>query len=261
MKNLIIKLTLIAVLVVACNTAMAEFVDDPLLCVLMHCDETIQDYWLITPDDNSTGRSANDPILDMTNEVRDVIDLATVPTLMPDSPEGGSYFSFDGTNDSMILYPGWLGGTSVVCDFSFRFRNPPDIPGFPFDGLASCQAFTCFLSTQDGAAPHISVMVEQNYMVHSPTALETNTWYDVIIVIYENNVTIKVNGSAYTELSPWPLPGYTTPLTVGCFLRGDFLANNAGFLDGDMDEIRIGNLPEPFMFGFIGLLGLFVLRK
>jgi len=259
MKNLIIKLSLIAALVVACNTATA-FTDYSELYVLMHCDATNQAAWLTTPDDNSSGRAANECILDMAVDAM-VVDVTTEPVLTPGSPEGGEYFDFDGVNDTIYCNPGWLGGDSVVCDFSFRFRSASDIPGFPFDGLASCQSFTCFLSTQDGAAPHISVMVEQNYMVHSPTALETNTWYDVIIVIYENNVTIKVNGSAYTELSPWPLPGYTTPLTVGCFLRGDFLANNAGFLDGDMDEIRIGNLPEPFMFGFIGLLGFFIIRR
>ena len=104
-------------------------------------------------------------------------------------------------------------------------------------------------------------MVQQNYMVHSPITLETNTWYDVVITIIEDYVSITVKGSKYTELSPWAFPSFETPLTVVCFLRSDFLAANAGFLDGDMDEIRIGNIPEPFTFGFIGLLGLLVLRR
>ena len=259
MKKLIIKLSLIAILVVACNTASAVFIDSSNLQVLMHCDETTQDYWLITPDDNSSGRAVNECILDMAIDLSD-IDPATEPTLMPDSPVGGSYFSFNGSNSTIYCEPGWLGGDSVVCDFTFRFRSPPDIPGFPFDGLASCQSFTCFLST-DGAPPHISLMVEQNYMVHSPITLHSNIWYHIGVTIVSNDVSITVNGSTFTETSPHPFPSYLTPLTMGCFLRGDFLAAGAGFLDGDMDEIAIGSIPEPFTFGFIGLLGLLAFRK
>ena len=258
MKNLIIKLSLIAALVVACNTATA-FTDNTSLQVLMHCDATNQTYWLTTPDDNSSGRAANECILDKAVGSF-AFDRTTQPILTPGSPAGGSYFSFDGVNDSIYYNPGWLGGDSVVCDFSFRFRSAPDIPGFPYDGLASCQAFTCFLST-DGAPPHISIMVEQNYMVHSPIELVPDTWYDIEVSIVNNDVSITVDGSKYTELSPWPLPGWTTPLTVGCFLRADFVAAGAGFLDGDMDEIRIGNIPEPFTFGLIGLLGFFIIRR
>ena len=260
MKNLIIKLSLIAAMVVACNTAMAVFTDNPELQVLMHCNATNQAAWLTTPDDNSSGRPANEPILDMAND-SSVVDTDTEPIMTPGSPAGGSYFSFDGVNDSIYCEPGWLGGDSVVCDFTFRFSNPPDNPSFPFDGLASCQSFTCFLSVQNGASPHISLMVHQNYMVNSPIALVPDTWYDVSVRIVDNNVKITVDGSASTELSPYPLPDFTGPLTMGCFLRADFLAAGAGFLDGDMDEIRVGNVPEPFTFGLIGLLGLLVLRK
>ena len=259
MKNLIIKLSLIAAMVVACNTASAVFTDNTELQVLMHCDATNQAYWLTTPDDNSSGRPANEPILDMAND-SSVVDTDTEPIMTPGSPAGGSYFSFDGVNDSIYCEPGWLGGDSVVCDFTFRFRSPPDIPGFLFDGLASCQSFTCFLST-DGAPPHISLMVEQNYMVHSPITLHSNIWYHIGVTIVSNDVSITVNGSTFTETSPWPFPSYLTPLTMGCFLRGDFLAAGAGFLDGDMDEIAIGSIPEPFTFGFIGLLGLLAFRK
>jgi len=266
MKSFLIKLSLIATLVVACNTAMAEFTDEALLKALLHCDETNQmDYWLITPDDNSSGRTANEPILDKAIGGDDIVDVTTEPTLMPDSPEGGSYFSFDGTNDSIYLIPGWSGGDSVVCDFSFRFFTPPVTPGYPFAGLVTCQSFTCFLSTGTDHGginlPHISVMVESNDMIHSPVVLETNTWYNVVITIVNDEVRIIVNGSAYTKQSGWSLPSYVGPMRIGCFPRADFLQNDAGFLDGDMDEIRIGNVPEPFTFGLIGLLGLIVFRR
>ena len=119
MKKLIIKLTLIAIIVVACNTAMAVFPDGPLLQVLMHCDETNQAAWLTTPDDNSRGRLTNECILDMDIQWTGTNTL-TEPTLMPDSPKGGSYFSFDGTNDSICVNPGWLGGDSLLCDLSSK---------------------------------------------------------------------------------------------------------------------------------------------
>ncbi len=253
MKNLIIKLSLIAILVIACNTAMAVFTDNTKLQVLMHCDETNQAYWLTTPDDNSSGRAANEPILDKCNCIIAYDkDITTQPIMTPGSPAGGSYLKFDGVNDSITCDPGWLGGDSLVCDFSFRFRNAVG----EYTGLVSCQSFTCFLSQQGGSAPHISLMVDQNVMINSPITLVPNTWYDVSVRIVNDNVKITVDGSTYEEHSGWPFPGYTGWITVGYFRR-----DISGFLDGDMDEIRIGNVPEPFTFGLIGLLGLLAWRK
>ncbi len=33
------------------------------------------------------------------------------------------------------------------------------------------------------------------------------------------------------------------------------------FFYGDLDEIRVGNIPEPITFGLIGLLGFFIIRR
>ena len=254
MKNLIIKLSLIAAMVVACNTAMAVFTDNTSLQVLMHCDETNQAVWLTTPDDNSSGRAANEPILNL-NIFYDATNVLTEPTLMPGSPVGGSYFSFDGVDDSINILPGWLGGDSVVCDFTFRYRSLPQPPSDTYTALVACDAFTCFIS-QDGGAPHISLMVQVNYMVNSPITLDSNTWYDVRVSIVNDDVSITVNGSTYTEHSGAAFPDMVSPMAAGYYLR-----SGQRYLDGDMDEIRIGNIPEPFTFGFIGLLGLIALRK
>ncbi len=258
MKNLIIKLSLIAALVVACNTATA-FTDNTSLYVLMHCDETNQAAWLTTPDDNSSGRAANEPILDMAiGGLSSTIDVTTQPIMTPGSPKGGEYFAFDGVNDSIICDPGWRGGDNAVCDFSFKCNTLPGAGDF--DGLVTCQAFSCFL--WGAAGPAISVMVEQNVMIFSPVVIAADTWYDVQVSIINpesgggSDVSITVNGSTYTEHAGWALPGWTGPMTMGYFLR-----DSANFLDGDMDEIRVGNIPEPFTFGLIGLLGLLVLRK
>jgi len=255
MKNLIIKLALIAALVVACNTALAVFVDDPLLQVLMHFYETNQAVWLTTPDANSSGRLNNVPLLNAGIFYPFATNVLTEPTLMPDSPKGGSYFSFDGIDDSINIEPGWLGGDSVVCDFSFRYRSLPQDTD-PYTALVACDAFTCFLTIMDSGLPHISLMVQVNVMIQSPIELNADTWYDVIITIVEDNVSITVNGSKYTEHSAHPFPDMVSPLSAGYYLR-----QGNRYLDGDMDEIRIGNIPEPFTFGFIGLLGLLVLRK
>ena len=101
-------------------------------------------------------------------------------------------------------------------------------------------------------------MVESNVMINSPTVLALDTWYDVRVTIDKNNlVSITVDGYTYTEHSAHPFPNYTDdPLIMGYHAR-----DWNRFLDGDMDEIRIGNVPEPFTFGLIGLLGLLALRK
>ena len=258
MKNLIIKLSIIAILIVACNTAMAVFTDNPEVQVLMHCDVTHTDQigWKTTPDDNSSGRAANEPVLNKCHcPLEWNIDNATLPTLMSGSPKGGDYFSFDGIADSIYCRPGWRGGDTLVCEFSFRFRSLPVANDFM--GLVSCRTFTCFLSMQ-GGSPHISLMVESNVMINSPTVLALDTWYDVRVTIDKNNlVSITVDGYTYTEHSAHPFPNYTDdPLIMGYHAR-----DWNRFLDGDMDEIRIGNVPEPFTFGLIGLLGLLALRK
>jgi len=253
MKNLVIELSLIAVLVVACNTAMAEFVDDPLLCVLMHCDETNQAAWLTTPDDNSSGRLTNECILDMNIQWTGTNTL-TEPTLMPDSPKGGSYFSFDGTNDSICVNPGWLGGDSLLCDLSFKANS--FAPAGEYDVLAGCNdTWVCFLSMQFGI-PHVSLMLSMIIMIDSPVEIIAGEWNDVSISVVDDNVSITVNGDTYTEHSTVPFPTSASILAVGYNLRG-----GDRYLDGDMDEIRIGSVPEPFTFGLIGLIGLLALRK
>ncbi len=257
MKNMIVKLMLIAIVAVACNSAMAVFEDYPELQVLMHCDEVNEDEWVTTPDDNSSGREANVPILNLSIYYPPLVaDDLTIPTLMPDSPKGGSYFNFnfdDGTNDSINLDPGWRGGVTLVCDFSFRYYSLPPLPSDPYIALVSCDAFTCFLTTMENKPPHVSVMIKQNVMIQSPITVESNTWYDVGIRIINDDVSITINGSTYTEHSAFPFPDMTSPLGIGYFVRG-----GNRYLEGDMDEIEIGNIPEPFTFGFIGLLGLLI---
>ena len=256
MKNLIIKLSLIAAMVIACNTATA-FTDGAGVQALMHCDATNQAVWLTTPDDNSSGRVANECILDMSNAYSG-IDLATQPTMMPNSPISGNYFSFDG-NDTINLNPGWAGGNAVVCDFSFRYSA---LPG-PTTYSALISAFpviTCFLTT-DGGFPRVAVMVAQNSIHYSSVELAIDTWYNVrcsINLDNPNEVSITVDGTTDTEIG-FTFQNTPAKIVLGYDFRGGPVANQR--FTGDMDEVRIGTIPEPFTFGLIGLLGLLVLRK
>jgi len=252
---------------------MAVFTDSPLLQVLMHCDETVQDYWLITPDDNSSGREANEPVLDRTNPFdEEDINSDTVPTLMPDSPKGGSYFNFNyenGTNDSIYCNPGWLGGYNIVCEFSFRWLGLPTSvgqPGVPDDryaALVCCGPWTVFLNSVNYASPHIALMIEQNYMYKSTATLESNTWYDVKVTVIWDEITISINGATETDTSAFSLLDKASPLTIGYDYRYTHptLPGRGRFFYGDMDEIKIGIAPEPVTFGFIGLLGFLIIRR
>ena len=255
MKNLIIKLSLIAALVVACNTAMA-LTDGAGVQVLMHCDATNQiPSWLTTPDDNSSGRTANECILDMAKSYSG-IDLTTQPTMMPNSPISGNYFSFDG-NDSINLEPGWAGGAAIVCDFSFRYSGSPGQYGAL---ISAFPVITCFLTT-DGGFPRIAVMVAQNSIHYSSVNLAVDTWYNVRCSINLNNpneVSITVDGTTDTEIG-YPFQNTPARIVLGYDYRGAPIAGQE--FTGDMDEIRIGTIPEPFTFGLIGLLGLLVIRR
>jgi len=254
MKNLIIKLSLIAALVVACNTAMAVFTDGPGVQALMHCDATNQGpTWLTTPDDNSSGRAANECVLDMWIDFA-TKDTITEPTLMPGSPKGGGYFEFDGVRDSICLAnPGWLGGDSLLFECSFKADS--FAPAGQYDVLAGCRdTWVCFLANQDGT-PHIALMLQQSVIFHSPVEIIAGVWNDISVSVVNLEVKITVNGSTYTEATPlWP--EFPSILAVGYDLR-----NGTDYFTGDMDEILIGNIPEPFTFGLIGLLGFFIIRR
>ncbi len=251
MKKLIIKLTLIVIMVVACNTAMA-LTDGPGVQALMHCDATNQGYWLTTPDDNSSGRAVNECILDMAIDFAS-INTATEPTLMPNSPISGSYFSFDGTDDSICFNPGWLGGDSLLFECSFKANS--FAPSGQYDVLGGCNdTWVCFLSNQNGT-PHISLMLSMSIMIDSPVEIIAGEWNDIRVTVDNDDVSITVNGSTYTEHSTVAFPTQASLLAVGYNLRG-----GDRYLDGDMDEVRIGNIPEPFTFGLIGIFGLLALR-
>jgi len=250
MKNLIIKLSLVIALVVACNTASAVFTDNLQLQLLMHCDATNQAYWLITPDDNSSGRAVNEPILDMAIGSF-AFDRTTEPVMMPGSPAGGSYLSFDGVNDTVYCSPGWTGGTDVNCDFSLRWLGLPPVSN-PYSALVQTVPWRCFLQP-NGDQGYISFLMGATFLT-STVMLDSNVWYDVSFSIINDQAKLTVNGTTVTATIP--IVDSVAQIMIGYDLYG-----LDRFFYGDLDEIRVGNIPEPITFGLIGLLGFFIIRR
>ncbi len=254
MKNLLIKLTLIAALVVACNTASAEYTDSTANFLLWHCDATNWDGTIeTTPDDNSSGRVAHPLQINITNEA----------VIMPGSPYGGSYLSMDGT-DKCTAFGAYEGDKdNVSIDLSFRAHAFPDAG--KYDVLISTPSTRIYLfgnvvraiAYDDGANPHF---------ITSSKTLSLETWYSVNLSTSNSNNLFELIVGNDTD-------GSTTNLAPS--------ADNLFFVDGmtyilfgwdewvvgrevnaDFDEIRAYTIiPEPFTFGLIGLLGFFIIRR
>ena len=255
MKNLIIKLSLIAALVVVCNTASAVYTDSTANFLLWHCDATNWDGAAeTTPDDNSSGRTAHPLQINITNEA----------VMMPGSPYGGSYLYLDGTV-KCTAYGAYEGDKdNVNIDLSFRPHAFPNAG--EYDVLISTPSTRIYLwgdvvqaiAYDDAANPHF---------ITSSKTLSLETWYSVSLSTSNINNQFELIVGNDTD-------GYTTNLTPS--------ADSLFFVDGmtyvlfgwdewvvgreanaDFDEIRAYTkiIPEPFTFGLIGLLGFFIIRR
>ncbi len=261
MKKLLEKITLITFLIIVCNSASAVFTDIPNDLVLLHCDEAVTNwwgppntnsYWLVTPDDNSSGREANLAILNMTNGGGFFIDNNTIPALMPDSPYGGNFFRFDKTNSSIFIWPGWLGDNSVFLDFSFRWLGLPPADGDNFASVFGSLPWRCyFRNAGDNTNGFLQFLMEPGDVFFpsvNPKLLTSNVWYDVHFSWFNTNMTLIVGNSAEgyvtnNEVMTQDLDASASQVVIGygLWLPRHFV--------GDLDEIRYGYvIPEPFLF-------------
>ncbi len=257
MKNLLIKLSLIAIMVVACNTASAVFTDSPGTLALWHCDAT---NWAgateTTPDDNSSGRAAHDLQINAAGEV----------TMMPGSPYGGSYLAFDVGDHAT----GWgaldpMPTDYLSIDVSFKASVFPDVGTYksvlwtgPIRVMLWNNGGTTYLGLlhyNTGAA-----VATWNFSTKLPAL---DTWYSVNAEYADSSLDLTFGNDT---------DGYTTTtVTTGAGLWGaaDYVCVGWDPFDGtgqrnyggDLDEMRIKNIPEPFTFGLIGLLGLLAIRR
>ncbi len=256
MKNLMIKITLIAALVVVCSSASAVFVDNPNTLALWHCDSTNWDGAIeLTPDDNSiTGRTAKDMQI---NEAGEIV-------MMPSSPYGGSYLAFDGTTDRALGLDVLSTHTDIMqVDLAFRANELPAAASY--DVIMYPHALEVML--WDGG--HIRVLgfdaAATAYYLQSSKAINIDTWYTVSAVASNGYLQVTVGND--TE-------GYETDgMAMGAGLYEGFHdiaigyhpfapADAGWYFHGDLDEVRISlPIPEPFTFGFIGLVGFLAIRR
>ena len=258
MKNLIIKLSLVVIMAVACNSALAVFTDSLTTLALWHCDETNWVYSSttneFTPDDNSSGRTAHPLQINQQNEA----------IMMTNSPYGGNYLAFDGTVHATAwgaLDP--MPTTNLHLSVSVRLNALPTNSD-TFVSIFWTGPIRVMLWNLGGATKMSILRYDGNT---TPTWLQsdklpnTNVWYTVDVV--SAGTTEQLIFGNDTE-------GYATnSITVGeGFWDGaDFVcvgwdpqgANRE--LDGDVDEMLIDNVPEPFYLSFIIYYLLFIIRR
>ena len=253
MKNLITKLTLIALVIAVCGTASAAFTDDPNTLALYHCDATnwVDAAVTTTPDDNTSGRTAHDLNLKHANEV----------VMMPGSPYGGSYLAFDGTDRATVFGVLSTPPTILKLDVAFRANTFPD--STHYKSLLWTYPLKVYLF-----GSHVRLLVYDAagnpYFMDSTMELTADTWYTASAVASNNALSVVVGNDA---------EGYTTTTRV---IGDDLLDSSAADyvaagwdpfdgsrdLDGDLDELRVSlPIPEPATLGLLGLLGLFAIRR
>ena len=257
MKNLMIKITLIAALVVVCSSASAVFVDNPNTLALWHCDSTNWDgaIELLTPDDNSiSGRTAKNLRINETGEL----------TMVPGSPYGGSSLLFDGTSTGLGLDVLATHTDIMQVDFAFKPSELPPVGGHGYF-LLYPHALEALL--KDGVVQVLAFDNDANvYYLNSTKAINVDTWYSVSMVASNNFLSVTVgNDTEGYQTDSRSIGGSGLYEGAHDILIGAHLfapTDPAWMFRGNMDEIRISlPIPEPFTFGFIGLVGFLALRR
>ena len=244
MKNLLIKLSLIIALVVACGSASAAFTDNASTLFLYHCDSTNANN--TTPDDNSSGRTAHDLSLNWGGDT----------TMMP-GVAGNNYLHFDG-DDQCTVFNVYDDEDVVTLDCSFRVSEFP--PAGEYRALMWTVSTRIYL-VGDKIRADVVNAAGNDVLMDSTKALSLDTWYTVRLCTSNSSAQMELTVDDTTDTMATPdglywAAGYTY------FLAGwDVNANPARNYTGDLDEMRATTIPEPFTFGLIGLVGFLAFRR
>ncbi len=226
---------------------------------LWHCDNSYNPagVWLASDDDNSSGRTATNPILNYDH----IYTHVTAPKLMPNSPDGGNYFRFDGVDDGLFAPGAWHDySNNVSANVSVRWLDLP-LATDNFKGILYSTPWKLFLQN-DGAEKGILLVRVLNSAgtgfteLQSSVSLDSNVWYNVNFEVFNNILRLSVNDNTATT----PLIGGMQNTNSAVFAGTD--GTSSHYFEGDLDEIRFGAvIPEPGILWIVGLLELWIIGR
>ena len=233
------------------TNSIGGFADNAINKGLWHCDNSYSPASLISDDDNSSGRTAVNPVL---NEEH-IYTHVTAPMLIPNSPKGGNYFRFDGIDDNMIAQSAWTDESNTFSgNVSMRWLDLPPVSD-NVDGILVSQPWRLYLQNAGSGNGKLLFRVMNaaatGYTeLESAVTLSSNMWYDINFEVFNNAVTLIVNGdSASTPLIGGML-NISSDVVAGCD------AASAHYFKGDLDEVRFGAvIPEPMGIWIMTVLG------
>jgi len=251
----------------------------PFIQTFQNCDTVVtsywtapQDtnsYWLVTPDDNSSGREASSPVLNLTNTFSSFteMDPSTIPTLIPGSPYGGNYMHFNGLTDSVYVAGGWVGDNSIGLDVHFRWLGLPPLDGDNFAGIVWAYPWKCYFRNNNNTSGYVQMLLWTGAPTWFPSTqgelklLTSNVWYNLHFELYTNVMTLIIgNDSEGYKTNHAILPGDIDTTATQVIIGSDNFGPSRLF-SGDMDEIRWGyELPEPYLFVIYYLLFMICYR-
>jgi hypothetical protein len=166
---------------------------------------------------------------------------------MPNSARGGNFFSFDGFADSVYAAAAWLNDSNTFSgNISVRWLDLPSMSD-NYAGILVSQPWKLYLKNNGFGKGTLSFIVENSSgtgvtELDSSVDLNSNTWYDISFEVYNNALTLAVDGDiASTSLIGGMLNSSSS------VLAGQ--AESAHYYKGDMDEVRFGAvIPEPCLF-------------
>jgi len=232
------------------TNSIGGFVDNTINKGLWHCDNSYSVVSLISDDDNSSGRTAVNPVL---NEGH-IYTHVTAPMLIPNSPKGGNYFRFDGVDDNMIAQSAWTDESNTFSgNISMRWLDLPSLSD-NYDGILVSQPWKLYLQN-DGSGNGKLLFRVMNAAATGYTELEStvvlssNVWYDINFEVFNNAVTLIINGDSESTSLIGGMLNISSDVIAG------WDAGSAHYFKGDLDEVRFGAvIPEPFLFIIYNLL-------
>ena len=269
MKKLTYLFLATIITIAFCNTASAVYVDNNSLQLLLHCDETNHpNSWLLTPDDHSSGRTYDQAVLDRA-PTSWAVDTATIPTLTSGSPVGGNYLHFDGVDDSIYVVDstsaaGWVpnANSNIICDFSLILLSYDNLN---YGALVLTKDWRFYLRQAGATTLKVQFWNVGGTYVFSDNHMNSNKWYDVHFSLIDGTGTLIVSGtnvlnqyiSTTNTVENISFTDENGAISIGY----DVFSSSRRYFMGDLDEIRLGTIPEPASLIFIGSLLLMLARK